>query len=255
MISIMSLSNKTLSKIAAVAAALLLWQAAAMILDQKLLLVSPITVVGRLVMLIFESGFWKTVFFSFWRIVFGFILALVTGIILAALAGSSRLFEIFMWPYVSVIKAIPVASFIIISLIWLSSRQLSVFISFLMVLPIIYSNVLTGIKTTDKSLLEMAAVYRIPWTWRALYIYVPQIKPFLISACSTALGLCWKSGIAAEVIGIPGGSIGERLYTAKVYLDTGDLFAWTIVIVLISVAFEKLFLYLLRCIFCRLERI
>ncbi len=224
-----------------------------MLLDQSLLLVSPVAVAERLFALMGEAEFWQTVAFSFSRIVLGFFLALAAGVILAALAASSRVFEIFMWPYIAIIKAIPVASFIIMSLIWLSARRISIFISFLMVLPIVYSNVLEGIKNTDVQLLEMARVFKIPLWRRVLYIYLPQLRPFLISACSTALGLCWKSGVAAEVIGITSGSIGEELYRAKIYLATADLFAWTTVIVVISVVFEKLFLYLLKKGFSRIK--
>lgn len=238
--------NITIWKAAAVLAALLVWQAAAMLLDQSLLLVSPVTVAERLFTLMGEAEFWQTVAFSFSRIVLGFFLALILGIVIAAAASSCRAVEIFIWPYIAIIKAIPVASFIIISLIWLSARRISIFISFLMVLPIVYSNVLEGIKSTDVRLLEMAKVFKMPLRRRVAYIYLPQLRPFLVSACSTALGLCWKSGVAAEVIGITNGSIGEELYRAKIYLATADLFAWTAVIVVISVVFEKLFLYLLK---------
>jgi NitT/TauT family transport system permease protein len=170
-------------------------------------------------------------------------------------AGRVRLLEVFLWPFVVTVKAVPVASFIIISLIWLSSRQLSVFISFLMVFPVIYLNVLQGIRSADAQLLEMAAVFRVPWSRRLPYIYLPQIRPFLSSACSVSLGMSWKAGIAAEIIGIPDGSIGEKLYSAKIYLNTADLFAWTVVVVLISVLFEKLFLLLLNRGFGRLEKL
>ncbi len=135
----------------------------------------------------------------------------------------------------SAIKAIPVASFIILVLIWVPSRNLSIVISFLMVLPVVYTNVLNGIASTDRKLLEMAQVFRVPLSRRIRYIYLSQLLPFLRTGFSLSLGLCWKAGIAAEVIGIPKGSIGEKLYEAKVYLQTADLFAWTLVIVLISV--------------------
>ena len=140
------------------------------------------------------------------------------------------------------IKAVPVASFIILVLIWGPSRNLSVVISFLMVLPVIYTNDLGGILSTDRKLLEMAQVFRIPLFRRIRYIYLSQLLPYLRTGFSLSLGLCWKAGVAAEVIGIPKGSIGEKLYEAKVYLETPDLFSWTLVIVLISVIFEKLFL-------------
>ena len=95
----------------------------------------------------------------------------------------------------------------------------------------------------DQKLTQMADVFQVPFPRRLRYLYLPQVAPFFRSACAVGLGLCWKAGVAAEVIGLPDGSIGERLYEAKVYLNTPDLFAWTVVIVLLSLAFERLFLW------------
>ena len=136
--------------------------------------------------------------FSLLRISGGFALGLVLGVLLAVAAGQLRVLELLLWPYVTAIKSVPVASFIIICLIWMSTRQLAVFISFLMVFPVIYSNTLQGIKSADGALLEMARVYRVPFSRRLGYIYAPQVKPFLLSGCSVALGMSWKSGVAAE---------------------------------------------------------
>ena len=111
--------------------------------------------------------------------------------LLAVAAGRLRVLELLLWPYVTAIKSVPVASFIIICLIWMSTRQLAVFISFLMVFPVIYSNTLQGIKSADGALLEMARVYRVPFSRRLGYIYAPQVKPFLLSGCSVALGMSW----------------------------------------------------------------
>ncbi|MCD2491503.1 ABC transporter permease subunit [Lacrimispora sp. NSJ-141] len=240
---------------AAVVFALLLWQAASMILGQQLLLVSPVRVLLRLGTLWLESGFWQTLWFSFLRIVAGFFLGLFLGALLAVISSRSHLLETMLWPFLVAVKSVPVASFIIISLIWLSASGLSVFISFLMVFPIVYFNVLQGMKSTDIRMLQMAEIFRMPWRRQLFYIYLPQVRPFLFSACSTALGISWKAGIAAEVIGIPDGSIGERLYEAKVYLSTADLFAWTIVIVLLSVLFEKIFMKFMKWGFARLEKL
>ena len=111
-----------------------------------------------------------------------------------------------------------------------------------MVLPIVYVNTIAGLASTDPKLLEMARVFHMPALKKVRYIYVPALMPYLVSGCKTALGMSWKSGIAAEVIGLPSGSLGERLYTAKVYFQTEDLFAWTAVIVAVSLIFERLFL-------------
>ncbi len=240
--------------------ALILWQLGAMLFEHFVVLggflvATPAAVFRRLLALWSQLSFWQTVWFSFSRIVTGFFAALALGSLLAAAAGRFPLLETLFWPYITVIKATPVASFIILCLIWWGSRNLSIIISFLMVLPVIYTNMLQGIRSTDRHLLEMAAVFRAGWGRRLVYIYLPQLKPYLLSACSISLGMTWKSGIAAEVIGIPGGSIGEMLYQAKIYLNAQDLFAWTAVIILISVAFEKLFIALIKIAYRKLEGI
>ena len=225
---------------------LLIWQLGAMAMDQQILLVSPIAVLIRLGTLAVESSFWKAVGFSLLRITGGFFLGAAVGTVLAALSARLRRVEELLAPLLLAIKSIPVASFIILALILFSSRNLSVLISFLMVLPVLYAGVLGGIRAMDKQMLEMAQVFQIPTPRRVRYVYLPQVLPYFRAACASALGLCWKSGIAAEVIGMPTGSIGERLQQAKIYLDTPDLFAWTLVIVLVSLAFERLFLALLQ---------
>jgi NitT/TauT family transport system permease protein len=109
-----------------------------------------------------------------------------------------------------------------------------------------YTTILKGLDSTDEKMLEMAKVFKIKGCKLIRYIYMPSIKPYLIAAASLALGLSWKAGVAAEVIGLPSGTIGESLYTAKIYLNTPELFAWTFLIVAISFIFEKLFIFLLN---------
>lgn len=220
------------------------WQLASMWLGSDILLVSPLRVLGRLGQLAVTAAFWKAVCFTLSRIAAGFLLAAAAGVLLAAAASRFIRIRELLTPAMLAVKSVPVASFIILALIWFSSKNLSVLISFLMVLPIIYTNVLNGIRNVDRQLLEMAQVFRIPGLRVMRYIYLPQVMPFFYSACSVALGMSWKAGAAAEVIGMPKGSIGERLQQAKVYLDTPDLFAWTVVIVAASLIFERTVLYL-----------
>lgn len=211
-------------------------------LGQEILLASPVSVLKKLSELLFTADFWQSIGFSFGRIVLGFGIAVVLGIFMGITAYRSRVAEILINPLMSVIKATPVASFIILCLIWIPSRNLSVFISFLMVLPVIYTNLLEGLGQTDRKLLQMADIFRVSRGKKVFYIYFSQVLPYFITACRLSLGMCWKAGIAAEVIGVPSGSMGEKLYNAKIYLNTPDLFAWTIVIIIISVVFEKFFL-------------
>ena len=241
-------------KLLAVIFALCLWQLAAMTIDSKILLVSPVEVAVRLTTIWQTEGFWTSIWFSFYHIAGGFFLALFLRIVLAALAGRFRRIETLLWPFLVTIKTVPVASFVVICLIWLSAEKLSVFISFLIVLPVVYGNVLEGIKSEDKLMLEVGTVFRMPLLRRLLYIHLPQLKPFIMSACATALGMAWKAGVAAEIIGTPDGSIGKQLFYSKIYLDTDDLLCWTVIIVIVSVLFEKLFILGLKSLYGRLER-
>lgn len=229
---------------------LLVWQFAAMLMDQPLLLVSPWDTLKRLSSLVLEPIFWKSIAFSVGKIMLGFGLSCVLGIVLAALAYRFRPVRQLLSPLTATIKAIPVASFVILALLWVSSKNLSILISVMIGFPVIYLNTLTGLDNIDHKLVEMAQVFRVPLRKKISVVYFSQVLPFLRSGLNVAVGLCWKSGVAAEVIGIPSGSVGQQLYNAKVYLETADLFCWTVVIVLLSVACEKL----LMLLFNRAER-
>ena len=228
----------------AVIFALLVWQGIALIINRRILLVGPIDVVIELFHQVLRPDFWLTVWFSLRRIFLGFFLALFAGVLLAAFSYRFRVFGALIRPYLSVIKSTPVASIIILILLFLNSRNLSVAVSFLIVLPVIYANILTGLSNTDSKLIEMSDIFRAGLYKRIRYIYLPQLRPYLISSCSASIGMAWKAGTAAEVIGIPKGSIGERLYEAKIYLNSRELFAWTAIIIVLSIVVEKLVLWL-----------
>ncbi len=224
---------------------LVVWQAAAMWIGQEVFLVSPIQALLTLVQLLLQADFWQRVGFSTGRILLGFLLGAVSSVLLAVAAEGSDWVEALLSPVMQLVKATPVASFIILALVWVSGSSLSVLISFLMVLPVLYGAVRTGIEGVDVQLLEMAKVFRLPLGKRLRAIWLPAVLPAFRQGCSVALGICWKSGVAAEVIGLPDGSIGDALYRAKITLSTGELFAWTFVIIVLSGVFEKLFMALL----------
>lgn len=230
-----------------------MWELAARLIGNRLLLVGPIQVAKRLAVLMQEGSFWAAIGFTFSRITLGFLLAFCAACLLAALAAWLPLADILIRPYMVAVQTVPVASFIVIALLWLSGRKLSIFISFLMVLPVLYANVLQGIRSADGKLLEMAKVFRLSPARRVRCIYIPALRPYVLSACHVALGLCWKAGVAAEVIGVCSGSIGGMLYDAKVYLEISDLFAWTLVIIAVNILFEKLFTRLLGWLLQALE--
>lgn len=218
---------------------LIMWEGMSIVIGSDIVLSPPGKVLRILFTLVREADFWQIIASSTLRILFGFLLALITGTVFAVLSYKSRLFSELVSPLMKVVKATPVASFIILALIWIRSKNLSVLISFLMVVPVVYMNIQQGLMNTNEKLLQFAEVFRISPLKRIKAIYFPAILPYLVSAVSIGLGFGFKSGIAAEVIGIPSKSIGEKLYEAKLYLMTGDLLAWTIVIILISVLLEK----------------
>ena len=240
-------------KAGAVALWLLVWQAASFLIGEELFLPSPADTIIRLFRLVFLPRFWYSIAFTLSRIMLGFILSVALSLLLAVVSSLSRTAEIVIDPLVKIIRATPVASIVILTLVWISSRNLSVIISFMMVFPIMYSNVLEGIKNTDPDLTEAARVYRMSRIRKVRYIYVPAVLPYFNAAVKAALGLAWKSGIAAEVIALPSGSIGERVYEAKIYLSTPDLFAWTLVIIVLAFLFERFFLFLTGVLSRRIE--
>ena len=234
--------KEVLKKVGAALLALTFWEIAALLIHQRILLVTPVAVARRLCTIWRVEGFARAIWFSFYHIAGGFLLGLILGCLLAYLAAKHPVVETLLWPWMATIKSVPVASFVVICLIWLSAQNLSVFISFLIVIPIIYQNVLEGLRAENREMQEVATVFQLPWRKRFRYIELPKIRPFLLSACRVTTGMAWKAGIAAEIIGVPNGSIGKMLYTAKIYLDTDDLLAWTVIIVVISVVAEKVFL-------------
>ena len=220
--------------------ALLFWQILALIVDEELIVPSVFKVCSSFFSLLGEKNFVSTVVFSITRIFAGTFIGVTLGIMLGIASGKYEPVKVIFNPYFVVAKSVPVVSFIIILLVFLPSRRLSVFISGLIVFPIIYSNTLIGFRQTDKKLLEMAKMFKLSPLSKLKFIYLPALYPYFISSLSTACGNAWKAGIAAEILALPDGSIGNKLYKSKIYFETTDMFAWTIVIVCLSFIFEKL---------------
>lgn len=225
---------------------LAVWQLLDMVIDNRLVLAGPIRVAQALVEQLGQPDFWVICGASFGRIALGFLLSFVVGFLLALVSCRHRLFRDFVDPIISLLRTIPVASFIILLLIWVGNQALTVFLAFFIVLPLIYTNMVTGFESVDRQMLEMARVYGLS-RWRTfLYIYRPAFMPFLMSSTKISLGMTWKSGIMAEVLATPKPSIGKEMATARTFLDTPDLLAWTVVVMVLSFLFEKAFMELLK---------
>lgn len=227
-------------KIIIIAGWLLVWQAVSLLVGNRILLVGPVETLGALVQKLPEAAFWKSCMGSVLRIAAGFFLGVLLGVVLALLSYRFALAEEILAPVMALLKAVPVASFVVIFLIWFRSGLLATTISLCITLPNMYVNTLEGMKHTDKKLLEMAQVFELSEKDCFFYIYRPAWKPFWESAVGVSAGMSWKSGVAAEVIGLPAFAIGEQLYMSKIYLDTAGVLAWTVVVILLSAGFEHL---------------
>ena len=233
-------------KISAVLFWLLNWQIAALIWKDSIVFVGPVDMMRALIDQAGSSSFWISIARSFLCIMGGFLAAFAAAALLAVLTAVFPVLGALLEPVVTLQKSVPMASLVVLFLILVGSRYLSVAIVFFMAFPILYTNIGEGITHADPAMLQMAEVFRMPLRSRFLYIYRPAVWPFLLGGGKIAVGMSWKAGVAAEIIGVPSYTIGEHLYLSKIYLNTDSLFAWTLVIIVLSVFTEKTFLWVLR---------
>lgn len=232
---------------------LIVWQVVYLIIGSDIVFASPLSTFKRVFELAATADFWKNCANSIMHILLGFLLALIVSIPLAAVTSRFKFINLLLSPLLKLIKATPVASFIVLALFWLKSGVVS-FIAFLMVVPLVFSNLSEGFANVDKGLLEMAKVYRFSFIKKVRLIYIPSLMPYFVAACSVGLGFAWKAGIAAEVIGLPNNTLGFEIYNAKIYIETVDLFALTAVIIVMSIIMEKAFMHVLKKLSQRILR-
>ena len=219
---------------------LAVWWVLALIVGKELLIPSPPLVVRTLLELVVTGAFWRYTALTLLRITLGLLLGIVLGILTALLTNRLSLLHALLAPAVRVVRATPVASFIILVLLWVANGRVPVVISALVVLPVIWESTTAGLRSVDRDLLEFARAYRLTRldTWRR--IVIPSMLPQLAAAVCTAIGLAWKSGVAAEVLCLPKAAVGTQVYFSKLYLDTPALFAWTLVVVALSLTVERI---------------
>lgn len=241
-----SKTKKYLTKLAVLLIWLGVWQAAFIAVGQQILFASPVQVLLRIFELVTKPAFWQSVALSFLRISAGYLLGVFFGVLLAAVTSRFRFLHALFEPVLTLARSTPVASFIILALVWLQKDYVPIFIVFLIVLPIIWANVRKGIEETDREYLEVAQVFGFGFFKKLKTVYLPCVMPYFAAGCTTALGMAWKSGVAAEVLAMPVRSIGYNLYRSKINIETADLFAWTAVVIVLSVILEKLMVFLLK---------
>lgn len=240
------MAKKTLITLGVFAFWVSVWQVIYILVGKDIIIPSPLDTAQRIWELLFTASFWKITGSSVLRILAGYICGVLVGVLLAVITNASQFVHALLKPVISIARATPVASLTVIIIVWVTNSQVPLFIVGLMVFPIIWGNTFEGIKNTDKKLLEMAKCFCVKPVSVLFHIYVPSVYPYFIAGASSSLGLAWKSGIAAEILGSTQGSVGQQLNDAKVYLDSAGKFSWTVVVIVLSIIFERLIIFLLR---------
>ncbi len=233
-------------KAGVIVAWLLLWQLTAVIVDSEFLFPSPISVIKRLSELAVTAEFWKAAVYSLGRISLGCAGGILVGTLFGALTAFSKPLYEFFSPLLVTIKTTPVASFIILLLVWVKRSGIPIVIAFLMVVPILWSNVAEGLRNADGQLLEAAKIFRFTRMQKIKGVYIPSVRPSFTAGCTTAIGFSWKAGIAAEILAIPPDTVGYNLYYARINLEYDDLFAWTAAVIAMSFLLEKAVVKILK---------
>ena len=225
---------------------IIIWELGSLFINNDILLPSPLEVLQVLGQLVQKSYFWLSVLSSVGRVLMGLALSIGIRIALGIIAGINKYVEELLNPLLITIKSTPIMSIIILALVWFKSTNVAIFTAILICFPIIYTNVVQGIKAVDIQLLQMAEIYKVKSKYIIKDIYIPSIKHYIISGILMCLGLGWKVSVTSEVLATPKFSIGLNLLSAKATLETAELFAWTVVVVLLSFAFELAFKYYVR---------
>ena len=226
---------------------IIVWLVISLIINQKFILPMPHHVLVAFFELVKTPTFWTSTLFSLYRVVLGVAASFAIGCLTAYVISKSKVADALISPLLSIIKATPVACFIVIIWVWVSdTSHLPTFIASLIVIPIVCSNVLQGISSIDKELIEVARAYKFSPLKRLKSLYLPSVAPFILSSLRSSLGMAWKASVAAEMIVLAKNSIGKEIYNTKLYsMDEATVFAWTIVVIVLSVILEKLVIYLL----------
>ena len=222
------------------------WWIAALLVGKEVLLPSPAATAKVFAALCTEASFWQICGWSLLRILAGLLLGAAAGVLLAIFTSAFRPAHMLLSPLLSIVRSTPVASFIVLALVWFGRGQVPSFAASLIVLPVVWSSVTAAITEADRQLIEMMQVFSFDPLKRLRHFYIPAVTPAFAAAFRTSLGLAWKAGVAAEVLCTPAFAIGKSLHDAKVYLETAELFAWTITVILLSLLLENLFGFLYK---------
>ncbi len=236
---------KTFKAVVVAAFWILVWEAVSRFVSRDnelmlLLLPRPVTVFRTWLEIGFTADFLAAVGRTLLRILYGFVIGLCLGGVLGFLTYRFRTVNMFLSPMLKMIRAVPVVAITILFFSLFKSDALPVSVVALMVLPLIWQTVHDGLSAPNTELMEMAKVYRLSDAKMFRYMKLPHMLPQLLTAAVNALGLAWKSGVAAEVICEPNVGLGTLLIEGKGMIDYSSVYAVTLTVVILSLIIEIL---------------
>ncbi len=229
-----------------IAVYILIWQLLSMLVGSRLLLLpSPLDTLRSMGEIVSSKSGWQSIGMTVVRILAGFLLGCAVGIGFAVLTSHSRVFDWLLRPLRSLIKTTPITSFALILLVSVISGAVPVIVAMIVVIPMIWQTTEETIKNRDVHLSEMAKIYLSPWK-KLRYVTLPQVLPQFFASASTALGFAWKAVITAEILALPKLGIGRQMQFHKIHVEIPELFAWTLLVILLSVILENALKFALR---------
>lgn len=219
---------------------ILIWEILALAIGSELILPSPLTTVKTLGIIMTEAEFLSTFAITLVRVFGGICFSCLLAFVIGILSGLYEPVRVIFQPFSSITRTLPVVSVIIVINLWIASGWVPLVVTFLMCFPIVWTNTVAGIHETNSDLLEMAHVFGVSKKKILKGIYFPSVRPYFKAALLSAIGMSWKATVTAEVLANARPSIGMCLYYSKVYLETPRLFAWTLLLIVLSLLIEKL---------------
>jgi NitT/TauT family transport system permease protein len=237
-------NNIFLTRVGPIILLLAVWQFTAWKVNKTYIVPSPYETVKELYAILTSVRSLTDIAYTLGRMVISFLISFAAGVLLAVSSYRMKASESFISPFMTVIKSVPTMGVILLSLIWFGSEGTVLFVCSLIVTPVIYTNVLIGLRSVDRKLLEMGSVFRFSAGKNIRYIYWPSLKPFINAAITSGISLNIKVLIAAEVLGQPDRAIGTDLFNTKAVLNTPGIFAWSVIVIILSYSIEKFIMHL-----------
>lgn len=231
-------NKKLFTGIISVIIMMLLWEWVSIRIGSEHILPGPLVTLQAVFNLFIDSEFLMIIWNTLLRGMMGFAIAIVSGVVLGIIAGLYPTFDSFMRPWIVVMRSVPVVSFILLALIWFTSASVPVFIGILTMFPMIYTNIIEGMRNVDVKLIDMARFYKVSTKRIITDVYAPAIAPYVTSGISSAIGIGWRAIIIGEVLSQPEYGIGTSMHSAQSFLNVDVLIAWTFIAVIMSYLFE-----------------